>query len=304
MLSDKQLLQLQKANYKIIGKNKHSAVKLCLWCRKSIKTGEKDVCYKQLWYGVKSHGCVQMTPSMTKCNLRCLHCWRDHSYFDNDDTDFDDPKSIVDESIEAQRSLLTGLGGVPHDEKTFKDAQNPRNVAISLDGEPTLYPYLSELIQEYHKRGLKTFLVTNGMRPDVIKNLKELPTNLYVSLTSNSEEMFIRTQHPIGVSWKNLIETLKLLLKLKTNKVIRMTLMKDINMNDVKAYADLIKIGQPNFVEVKAYMNVGASQKRLKYETMPSHDEVKEFAEKLSKELGYSIAGEQKPSRVVLLKRP
>ena len=34
---------------------------------------------------------------------------------------------------------------------------------------------------------------------------------------------------------------------------------------------------------------------------MPLHSEIKEFALKLGKELGYKIIDEQKPSRVVLL---
>ncbi|MDP6671210.1 MAG: hypothetical protein QGI60_05365 [archaeon] len=34
---------------------------------------------------------------------------------------------------------------------------------------------------------------------------------------------------------------------------------------------------------------------------MPLHSEVLEFAEKINKHLGYTIAGESRPSRVVLL---
>jgi tRNA wybutosine-synthesizing protein 1 len=35
---------------------------------------------------------------------------------------------------------------------------------------------------------------------------------------------------------------------------------------------------------------------------MPSHDEVLEFSNELARHLGYEVAGEQRASRVVLLK--
>ena len=44
--------------------------------------------------------------------------------------------------------------------------------AISLTGEPTLYPKLPELIKEIHSRGKTSFLVTNGQHPEVLQKLK------------------------------------------------------------------------------------------------------------------------------------
>lgn len=303
MLNDKQLKQLQKANYKIIGKNRHGAVKLCLWCKKSVKSGGKEICYKQKFYGINSHRCIQMTPCLPLCNLRCEYCWRDHSYFTQNLEKIDPAEEIIEDSIKAQRELLTGLGGVDHSKEFLKEALNPNQVAISLDGEPTMYPFLSELISGYKKRGFTTFLVTNGTSPEVLKRI-ELPYQLYVSLSSNSEEMFRELQHPIFKdSWNKLLETLELFPELKTRKVIRLTLIKDVNMNYPEKYADLIKKAKPDFVEAKAWMCVGGSSKRLNYDNMPSHDEVKKFAEDVAKLIDYNIVDESRPSRVVLLKK-
>jgi len=72
---------------------------------------------------------------------------------------------------------------------------------------------------------------------------------------------------------------------------------------DVEGFAKLIEIAQPTYIEVKAYMYVGASRERLKPENMPRHSEVKEFARKLSEKTGYPIRAESVPSRVVLLSR-
>jgi tRNA wybutosine-synthesizing protein 1 len=248
-----------------------------------------------------------MTPSQPFCNLACMHCWRDVSIRKPKwENGYDEPQEIIDLSIKAQRELLSGLGGVPHNETHLKEALNPKHAAISLDGEPTLYPKISELIEEFHKRDMTTFLVTNGTLPERLESLETLPTQLYVSLSSNSKEMFERTQKPlISNAWERLNQTLKLLLSLKTRKVIRMTLVKNLNMSEPEKYAKLIEKALPDFVEVKAGMSVGfaRSQNRIKYEDMASHDEIKEFSGKIADSLGYKIKDEKKDSRVVLLNK-
>ena len=52
-------------------------------------------------------------------------------------------------------------------------------------------------------------------------------------------------------------------------------------MENPEEYAKLIRKADPDFVEVKAYMYVGSSRKRLTLDNMPSFDEVKEFAKKI-----------------------
>jgi tRNA wybutosine-synthesizing protein 1 len=305
-VSQVQSKQLQKASYKIFGKNSHSAVKLCLWTKRAVKTGA--FCYKQKFYregcGVTSHRCVQMTPCFTKCNLRCSHCWRDHQYFSKQEHNWDSAQEVFDESIKAQISLLTGLGGVPHLEKNLNEARLPNQVAISLDGEPFCYPHLNELISLYRKNNFSVFLVTNGTFPEKIRALKNLPTNFYLSLTSNSKEMFTKTQHPTETGlWQKILESLKIFSTLKTTRVIRVTCVKNMNMFSPEKYAKLIALAQPDFVEVKAWMCVGGSAKRLSYEQMPTHEEVHAFAEKIANTLNYKVKDEQQASRVVLLSK-
>jgi tRNA wybutosine-synthesizing protein 1 len=300
--------KLKKAGYKIVGN--HSAVKLCLWTRKSIKTSEREFCYKEKFYkdiGIKSHRCLQMTPSLPFCSLRCDFCWRDTTItYPKWTGEIDEPEEIVEKSIKAQRELLTGLGGVPHSEKHLKEAMNPSNVAISLAGEPTFYEKLSALIEIFHKRDAKTFLVTNGTLPERLESLETLPTQLYVSLCSNSKEMMKKVQKPlIPDAWERLNKTLELFPNLKTRKVIRLTMVKNLNMFEPEKYAKLIEKVSPDFIEVKAGMAVGFArlQNRIRYEDMASHDEIKEFAEKIANSIGYEIKDEKRDSRVVLLKK-
>ncbi len=306
MIPEKVRKILKKQRYKIVGN--HSAAKLCLWTKRSIKTGGKEHCYKEKFYkdiGIKSHGCLQCTPAVMWCTLRCKFCWRAIELTLGQKIEKeDDPKFVAEKLIEAQRELLTGLGGVPHDEKLLKEAYNPTNVAISLSGEPFCYSQLSDLIKEFHKRGMKTFVVTNGTFPKRIESLETLPTQLYVSLCSNSKEMMKKVQNPlIPDAWERLNETLELLPNLKTRKAIRLTMVRNLNMKNPEKYAKLLEKTNANFIEVKSFMSVGFSRLRLPYSSMPSHQEIKEFAERIANCLSYKIADEKKESRVVLLKK-
>ena len=75
--------------------------------------------------------------------------------------------------------------------------KNPKHVAISLNGEPTLYSRLGEFLDICHQHGTSTFLVTNGSLPKVIENLRTpLPTQLYVSVDAPNKEVFDRLCKP------------------------------------------------------------------------------------------------------------
>tara|TARA_Y100000310_G_scaffold63663_1_gene59121 strand:- start:113 stop:637 length:525 start_codon:yes stop_codon:yes gene_type:complete len=78
--------------------------------------------------------------------------------------------------------------------------------------------------------------------------------------------------------------------------------MKDINMQDPEEYAKMIQKGNPDFIEAKAYMWIGASQERLEKSNMPMHEEVLKFTKELVKHLeDYEIVSEHIPSRVIML---
>ena len=180
---------LEKQGYRFCGDN--SAIKVCEWCKKAI-LGE-DVCYKNTFYGIKSWRCVQMTPSLSNCTHLCSFCWRDLNYTDkNVVSNPDNPKEVVDNAIKQHVKYLRGFGGnKKRDQKRFEEALKPLHFAISLAGEPTLYPKLGELIQEIHKRGMTTFVVSNGTNPEELLKLKNnLPTQLYLTLPAPNEEVY------------------------------------------------------------------------------------------------------------------
>ena len=293
---------LQKQGYAIVGE--HSAVKLCHWLRESLL--HNRFCYKQKFYGIKSHRCLQMSPAVNNCTQNCLFCWRFQGFNEIYLKKVDEPKFIVEESIRQQRRLITGYKGDPRvDRKKWEEAMEPNQVAISLIGEPTLYPRLGELIEEYHKRGFTTFLVTNGTMPEVIENLDPLPTQLYVTVAAPNKEIYKKLLVPlIKNGWERLNKTLEILPSLDTRKVIRHTLVKGWNMEGYEEeYAKLDLKGEPNFIEPKAYVFVGYSRERLTIDNMPSHEEVREFAKKMANLTSYYYEDEMKDSRVVLLSK-
>ncbi len=278
--------------YHIVGR--HSAVKTCLWLKKSLR--DEGYCYKQKFYGIPSHRCLQMSPALI-CNLSCVHCWRPLDLMPPF-REWDDPEFIVEESIKAQRRLLSGFfGTVGVNRKKLEEALNPKHVAISLIGEPTLYPRIDELVDEYKKRNFTTFLVTNGTNPQALERVE--PYQLYLSLTAYDEESHRVLQ---GTKWEKIEESLKLLPNLDFRTVIRLTLIKGVNMKPEK-FAKIIDEASPDFVEAKAYMYLGYSRRRLKAENMPEHEDVRKFAEELAKLTGYEIRDESEASRVVLLVR-
>jgi tRNA wybutosine-synthesizing protein 1 len=291
---------LEKQQYEVIGS--HSGVKICTWTKKSLR--DEDFCYKQKFYGIKSHRCCQMTPSIGFCQNNCIFCWREMDYQkDIDMEDFDDPKEVVSKSILAQRKLLSGFGGNEKVNLTkLEEAKNPNQFAISLSGEPTMYPKLNELIKEYNKIGT-TFVVSNGLLPSVIEKL-EMPTQLYISVDAPNKKLFEEIDKPmVPNAWEKLNRTMDVLDKIKdkTRTALRFTLIKGFNMVEPENWAKFISKSNALFVEVKAYMWVGSSRQRLDIENMPMHEEVKAFAQQIADNCGYKIIDEKPESRVVLL---
>ncbi|MEM1515091.1 MAG: 4-demethylwyosine synthase TYW1 [Candidatus Bathyarchaeia archaeon] len=299
-----------RQGYRLVGKHLHSAIKICYWTKESLRSGR--VCYKELWYPpVQSHRCMQITPYIG-CNCHCLHCWRVHSgdregliwrEFPLNFGEFDEPCEIIEELIKKRRELLSGWkGNEKVDKRKFEEALKPTMMTMSLTGEPTLYPWISELIEEAGKRGMITFFVTNGTMPDVLENMSRLPFQLYVSVLAPDRETYLRLVRPlIKDAWERLNRTLEILPSLNTRRVLRFTAIKGFNTINIEEYARMVKRARPDFIEVKAYEWVGQSRHRLPKEAMPYMENVERFASHLAKLSGYEIKGMYEPSGAILL---
>lgn len=311
MIPEKVKDVLKKQHYAIVGE--HSAVQVCRWTKKSLRN--EGVCYKEKFYGIKSHLCCQMSPAVMWCPNQCLHCWRAIELTIGDKLNgADSPKEIVDGCIEAQRKLLLGFKKLPSskgnrvskaDMKKLGEAQEPMQFAISLSGEPMIYENIGGLIEELSSRGKTSFLVTNGLYPEKLKELKEknqLPTQLYISVNAPNKKLYDKIHRSsMENAWEKLNESLELISEMDCRRVMRINLVKDLNMGRVEEYAELVKKANPTFIEVKGFMSVGFARKRLGYDKMPTHKDIQEFSEKLAEATGLKILDEKIESRVVLL---
>lgn len=301
-LNKKQVEKLESSGYRFIGSHNHAAAKICHWTKQSIL--DKGVCYKEKFYGIESHRCLQMAPAVPNCQQKCEFCWRDLSYTQTQwEGEYDDPKTIIDEAVKAQNNLLCGFfGNDKANKEKLEESKTPTNAAISLAGEPMLYPEIDELIAEFNRRNFTTFVVSNGQCVDKLKNLENEPYQLYLSLDAPTKKIYNDVCQPqISEGWDNLNQSLDTLASFNSRTCIRTTCVKGRNMTNPEKYAELIKKASPDFVEIKAYMCVGSSRHRLTPDNMPTFDEVKSFAQKIGENCGKKIVNESEVSRVVLL---
>ena len=289
---------LRKQGYQFFSPRSSAALKPCMWNKRTLRGG--DMCYKAQFYGIESHRCVQMTPTL-KCNQRCLFCWRSMEYEVVEEEECP-PELIMERLLPLQKKALAGYNPVANDaidQKLWEEALAPDMAAVSLSGEPTLYSHLPRLFDLLNDAGFTTFLVTNGTRPDMVRRCS--PYQTYVSLDGPDEETYQRVCRPMEDSWEQVKESLSLLGSRRS--AIRITVVKGLNDISPEGYARLIQDAGPVYVEVKGYMYLGYSRNRLTRAHMPSHEYVAAFANEITKYCDYEVYDESPVSRVVCLTR-
>ncbi len=287
---------LRKQGYQFVNTTSSAAVKPCMWNKRALRGG--DMCYKAQFYGIESHRCVQMTPTL-RCNQQCLFCWRS---FEHEVTEEEEcpPAEIIGNLRRLQKKALSGYKVSPYvAPELFAEALDPTMVAVSLSGEPTCYSQLPEFIDGLNTEGYTTFLVSNGTRPDVLARCR--PYQLYVSLDAPDRETYLGLCRPREDYWDRIQESLAGLATRRS--AIRTTVVRGYNDFSPEGYAAIYQDSGARFVEVKGYMYLGYSRNRLKREQMPEHQTVRAFAEKIVEHCDYSIKDESPVSRVVCLER-
>lgn len=311
-LNSKIVEKLEKMQY---GVYNHSGVQICSWTKKAL-TG-KGVCYKEKFYNVDCHSCCEMSPVLMWCQQNCTFCWRPMEYMKNINIkkfEVDEPKDIIDNLILKRQKLINGFGGNKNlDKDKFKDAQIPSHYAISLSGEPTMYPKLHEMIK-YLKSLPKTktiFVVSNGQENEyfeyLIENPEYAPTQLYISIDAPNKEIFAKINKSLYKDgWERLQKSLNAMSKIECRTVLRMTQIKGLNDLDehIKGYCEIFEKSKADIIEVKSYVHIGLSQNRHTKEQMAYMEDVKKFAKKLSQyNKNYRIAAQMKESKIVILHR-
>eukprot|EP00934_Nitzschia_sp_Nitz4_P008502 Nitzschia sp. Nitz4//scaffold21_size171442//111405//112784//NITZ4_002176-RA/size171442-exonerate_protein2genome-gene-0.37-mRNA-1//1//CDS//3329542456//8492//frame0 len=315
MVTASQAAALKKEGYKLIGT--HSAVKLCRWTKHQLRG--RGGCYKHTFYGITSYQCMEATPSLA-CANKCVFCWRHHKNPVGKEWKWktDDPHYIVEEAVNTHVKMIKEAKGIPGvNVERWNEALTVRHCALSLVGEPIMYPKINELLADLHQRQISTFLVTNGQHPQAIGSLIPV-TQLYVSVDAPTPESLVAIDRPLfSDAWERLQQSLVILKDRGQRTVARLTVVKGWNSDDIEGYAKLIALGCVSLVEVKGVTFCGKSDaSNLNMSNTPWHHEVvalvktlKQELDKLREEMGadalpeYDLACEHKHSVSVLLAR-
>ena len=392
-----------KTTYRIVGKASHSAVKPCHWLEQRLMTGRDNRnCYKGV-FGIKSHRCLQNTPSLPFCNHQCVFCWRD---IENGSLGSkflvapDDPKYLVKEMIRHHKDIVENhlplrryldnyeimndilsymllnkenqsinslsrnihvsknkieraltllknqrfLNPIDNTLKNYAlddditccidskeeienlikrelttpddimqahgEAMHPNHAAISLDGEPLLYPIMSGLVEEFRNRGMTTFIVTNSTLPENIEKLDSLPSQMYFTLPASDENTYKKVCRPmIKNGWIKINESLGLIESLNCRTLIRLTAVKDLNisLNEklIKDYITIIEKAKPNFFEIKGFtlqakallINERLKSEKSPQDYFPEYRFLKEIALKFEELGNFPLIYKNKASR-------
>ncbi|NXA11206.1 TYW1 synthase, partial [Sapayoa aenigma] len=292
---------LTKQGYRLIGS--HSGVKLCRWTKSMLRG--RGGCYKHTFYGIESHRCMEATPSLA-CANKCVFCWRHHTNPVGTEWRWkmDQPEKILQEALENHQNMIKQFRGVSGVKAArFEEALTAKHCALSLVGEPIMYPQINSFVRLLHQHNISTFLVTNAQFPDEIRSLEPV-TQLYVSVDASTRESLRRIDRPLFKDfWQRFLDSLKALAEKRQRTVYRLTLVKAWNVDELQAYADLISLGKPDFIEVKGVTYCGeSSASSLTMANVPWHQEVLGFVQELTDLLpDYEIACEHEHSNCLLI---
>ncbi|XP_066238562.1 S-adenosyl-L-methionine-dependent tRNA 4-demethylwyosine synthase TYW1 isoform X1 [Saccopteryx leptura] len=292
---------LTKQGYQLIGS--HSGVKLCRWTKSMLRG--RGGCYKHTFYGIESHRCMETTPSLA-CANKCVFCWRHHTNPVGTEWRWkmDQPEMILKEATENHQNMIKQFKGVPGvKEERFKEGMTVKHCALSLVGEPIMYPEINRFLKLLHESKISSFLVTNAQFPVEIRNLKPV-TQLYVSVDASTKESLRKIDRPLFKDfWQRFLDSLNALAAKQQRTVYRLTLVKAWNVDELQAYAELVSLGCPDFIEVKGVTYCGeSSASSLTMANVPWHEEVVRFVRELVDLIpNYEIACEHEHSNCLLI---
>ncbi|XP_019943960.2 S-adenosyl-L-methionine-dependent tRNA 4-demethylwyosine synthase TYW1 isoform X1 [Paralichthys olivaceus] len=292
---------LTKQGYKLIGS--HSGVKLCRWTKSMLRG--RGGCYKHTFYGIESHRCMETTPSLA-CANKCVFCWRHHTNPVGTEWRWkmDPAEKILQEAVEKHQSMIRQFRGVPGVKpERYEEGLAVKHCALSLVGEPIMYPEINAFIRLLHSQRISSFLVTNAQFPEEIRSLVPV-TQLYVSVDASTKDSLKKIDRPLFKDfWPRFLDSLKALGEKRQRTVYRLTLVKAWNVEEMLAYSELISLGQPDFIEVKGVTYCGeSSASTLTMANVPWHQEVVAFVQQLADMLPqYEIACEHEHSNCLLI---
>lgn len=201
---------------------------------------------------------IDLSPALKQCNFDCLYCELAPSATMNEQ------KNVVEVS-----TIINELKEHLHDKIDV--------ITITANGEPTLYPYLDELIDELNKikNGTQTLILTNSstlVNEKVFNSLLKLD-QVKLSLDAVSNSIFKRIDRPhVNIEIEQIVQKVIEFSKVYKGKLfIEILFVKDLNdtkeeiqkLNDVLMQLKVTRVDIGTIDRPPAYPVSGISYKEL-----------------------------------------
>ena len=229
---------------------------------------------------------IDLSPSKKQCNFDCLYCELDPAKTMGE---YDDVISIEEIMNDLNNSL--------------KNHQDIDAMTVTANGEPTLYPYLSELMDEINKvkGSIKTLILSNAAKIDDVKTQEALMKFDTVKLsldcaTGRCLKRLDRSHDGIDVD-KIKEGMLAFKKKFKNPLIIEILIVKTINDSDeeIEALNEFLLELKPTRIDIGTIDRPPA----YKVEAL-SYEELREISLQFDSSLSVYIASrkkvEKKPS--------
>ena len=205
---------------------------------------------------------IDLSPDTKRCNFDCLYCELEKSKPTDVYSNASEPESILKEL----KSFL-------------KNNKEINVITITANGEPTLYPYLDELIEKINriKGEIKTLILSNAStihKPEIRETLKKFDI-VKLSLDTVDESIFKKVDRPLkGISIKEIIDGIKKFRREFNKKlIIEILVVKYVNdsPDEIRKIGEVLKEIKPDRVDLgtvdrpPAYRVFPVSNEKLHY---------------------------------------
>ncbi len=184
---------------------------------------------------------IDLSPDAKQCNFDCIYCELKGATPVNT---IQNPPAVKEVISNVKEALLK-----------YKDIDV---ITLTANGEPTLYPYMKELIKELHviKNSSKLLILSNGAT-STCKETREILKEIDIvklSLDCVSERCFKKIDRPIkGLHVKDIIEGIKEFRKIYDKElVLEVLVVKGINdkESEFEALRDVLKEIKPDRIDI------------------------------------------------------
>ena len=226
---------------------------------------------------------IDLSPNAKQCNFDCLYCELSYA-----------------KTLSKQIDIISVENIVTELQKSLKNHSNIDVITFTANGEPSLYPYLSELIDEIDKiKGdTKTLILSNGANiyeKDIQKTLSKIDI-VKLSLDCVSDKCFKKLDRvDDSVDCSKIVSGMIEFRKLYDKELITETLfVKDLNDNDSEIeliYESLQQI-KPNRVDI------GTIDRPPAYDVQPISFKKLEYIANKFKNLPVNITYKNRPKSI------